>query len=344
MLHRDHFVMLTGARQHPERATIERLSTEDAERLGLLDASNRRRFAAFNTLVPYVYPTAPVERARVCALWCNWLFFFDDAHDERDVNGAELSLEHALEAAHHALALLHSGKATTALTPLDALLLEFRTRSLELMGEAWLRRFEGHARDYLLEGTMPACRHWLANTTPTLDAYVRQREFDSAVYTACALIELAHGLRLSDEVLADPDFSALNQACTRTVAFFNDLASYPKEVLAQHNPNNLVHVLAVERGVPFRPAGSPADVTEAVLNEAVQVVNDTARAVERAERRLSLKFPGDEHVAAYVVGIRHWQRGNIESSLLEPRYRAAASPFADLRPQPRPSAPTVVRN
>lgn len=340
MLHRDHFVMLTGARQHPERAAIERLSTEDAERLGLLDATNRRRFAAFNTLVPYVYPTAPVERARVCALWCNWLFFFDDAHDERQTGGPELSLEHALHAAHHALELLRTGTATAEVTPLDALLLEFRSRSLELMGEAWLRRFEGHARDYLLQGTMPACRHWLANTTPSLEEYVRQREFDSAVYTACALIELAHGLRLSDEVLADPDFFALNQACTRTVAFFNDLASYPKEVLAQHNPNNLVHVLAVERGLSRTPAGSPADLIEAV-NEAVQVVNDAAREVERAERRLSLKHPGDEHVAAYVVGIRHWQRGNIESSLLEPRYRAAGSPFADLRPQPRPSAPVL---
>ncbi|MFT3712777.1 MAG: terpene synthase family protein [Archangium sp.] len=315
--------MLTGARLHPERATIERLTTEDAERLGLLDARNRRRFAAFNTLVPYVYPTASVERARVCALWCNWLFFFDDAHDEREAGGPELKLEHATEAATHALALLSEGVQPADCTPLDALLLEFRERSLQLMGAAWLSRFTAHAADYLLRGTLPACRHWLANTTPALDAYLVQREYDSAVYTACALIELAQGLRLSEEVLTDPDFERLNRACTRTVAFFNDLASYPKEVLAQHNPNNLVHVLAVERGLP----------TEVVLPEAVQLVNATAHDVEKAERRLSLKFPGDEHVAGYLVGVRHWQRGNIESSLLEPRYRASASPFADLRPQ-----------
>lgn len=321
MLRRDDFILLSGARRHPESETIERLATEDAERLGLLDVTNRRRFQAFNTLVGYVYPAADIERARICALWCNWLFFFDDAHDERAPGSAELKLEHIAAGAERAVALLRDGHVEGALTALDRLMLEFRERSVAQMGEAWLARFVGHVKNYLLNGTLPACRHYLANTTPRLHAYELQREYDSAVYTACALIELAYGTRLSDEVLGDPDFAGLNRACTRTVAFFNDIASYPKEVLSHHNANNLVHVLSVELRVTHDEA----------LREAVSMVNTDAREIERLERRLWMRYAGDEHVASYLVGVRHWQRGNIESSLIEPRYRAAASPFAELR-------------
>lgn len=321
LLQREDFVLLTRAQVHPQRTTIEQQATEDAERLGLLDASNRRRFAAFNTLVGYVYPTASLERARVCAAWCNWLFFFDDAHDERDALGSALSLPDAEAAAQRALGVLESGVVQGPGEPLDALALEFREAALGLMGRSWFDRFLQHARDYLLRGTLEACRHWVHGTTPTLERYLVQRDYDSAVYTACALIELAGGLRLSDEVLGHPDFHALNQACTRTIALFNDLASFPKEVLVQQNPNNLVHVLAVARRLPV----------EQVLPEAVLLVNDAARELERVGRRLANRFPGDEHLAAYLVGVRQWQRGNVESSLLEPRYRAAASPFAALR-------------
>lgn len=321
MLRRDDFILLSGARRHPESETIERLATEDAERLGLLDVTNRRRFQAFNTLVGYVYPAANIERARICALWCNWLFFFDDAHDERAPGSAELKLEHIAAGAERAVALLRDGYVDGALTALDRLMLEFREKSVAQMGEAWLARFVGHVKNYLLNGTLPACRHYLANTTPRLHAYELQREYDSAVYTACALIELAYGTRLSDEVLGDPDFAGLNRACTRTVAFFNDIASYPKEVLSHHNANNLVHVLSVELRVTHDEA----------LREAVSMVNTDAREIERLERRLWMRYAGDEHVASYLVGVRHWQRGNIESSLIEPRYRAAASPFAELR-------------
>ena len=321
LLQRDDFVLLSSARAHPERARIERLATDDADRFGLLNDANRRRFTAFNTLVGYVYPTAPVDRARVCALWCNWLFFFDDAHDERDAHGAGLNLAHAEAAAQRALAVLETGEVPDAGEPLDGLALAFRQHALDLMGPAWFARFVGHARDYLLRGTLEACRHWVQGTTPGLEAYLVQRDFDSAVYTACALIELAGGLHLSADVLAHPDFHALNQACTRTIALFNDLASFPKEVLVQQNPNNLVHVLSVERRLPV----------EQVLPEAVLLVNDAARAMDRLVSKLSNRFPGDEHLAAYLVGARQWQRGNVESSLLEPRYRAVASPFAELR-------------
>ncbi|MGV3621745.1 MAG: terpene synthase family protein [Archangium sp.] len=317
MLSRDQFILLSGARRHPEAEAIERLATEDAERLGLLDATNRRRVQAFNTLVGYVYPAATIERARVCALWCNWLFFFDDAHDEGAPGSHQLAA--IQEGAERAVKLLRDGGPTA--TPLDALMLEFRERSRASMGDGWLSRFVGHVKNYLLHGTLPACRHFLSNVTPRLHAYELQREYDSAVYTALALIELAYGTKLSDEVLGDPDFAGLNRACTRTVAFFNDIASYPKEVLTQRNPNNLVHVLSAELRM----------TNDEALHEAVQMVNTDAREIERLERRLWMRYPGDEHVASYLVGIRHWQRGNIESSLIEPRYRAAASPFAELR-------------
>lgn len=318
MLSRADLFMLTEARHHPQAAVIERASARIAESTGL---ATDRRFAAFNTLVSHVYPTAPVERAVTAAIWCNWLFYFDDTWDEAAPAEGDLD---ALQAHIRATLGVLRGERGAGHDPLLRYAALFRRRAMAHRSEGWMRRFCQSAEDYLIFGTMPAFRHHADRSTPDLQAYLDQRERDSAVHTALDLIELAQDQELPEAVLVDPDLAALRRATVRTVAVLNDVFSYPKEVLVHHNPNNAVYVLQVHEGL---------DEQEAIVRT-VGLANELAREVAVLSQRLCARHRCGA-LDAWLEGVRVWQRGHIESSLVEARYRSADSPFAELRPLSR---------
>ena len=295
--------------ENPEAATIEARSVALAQELGLVGVHNRARFDAFNSLGRHVYPRAPIERAVVCAMWCNWLFLFDDLHDEELRSRDDTS--RVRRRIDHNLALLSGARAPTGeVEPLDRLLLTFRRRALELAGGAWLDRLWCVTADHMSLGVLPALRNWGASRTPPLREFLQQREHDSAVMTALDLIELAEGLSLPAEVRDSPALLRARRAATRAVAFFNDIVSFPKEVLRLHNPNNLVHVLQHERGTSL----------EAALRAATELVNAEARALETSAHEVLTTWPESEAIKCYVRGLLQWQRGNIDWSLASARY------------------------
>lgn len=313
------FVVLAESAKNPRARAIERLSADFARRAGLLLPQNKARFSAFNSLVGYVYPTATIERAVACNLWCNWLFFFDDTHDEDAAACADL--QRVREHMEHYLGLLMGAVRVDSPQPLEKLTIEFRRRALDLAGRAWLSRFSDLVDAYLFRGVLTAVENWRAGRTPPLAEYLEQREHDSAVMTAIDLIELARGISVPDEDRNSPDMLAARRACTRTIACFNDIVSYPKEVIRHRNPNNLVHVLVSERNV---------SVTEA-LHQAADIVNDAARELARLEQRIAAEHPDpSDPVRAYLLGMREWQRGNIDSSLEGERYASRWSPMVEL--------------
>lgn len=317
ILERSDFLLLAPERIHREASRIRALAADDARRVGLLGAETAR-FDAFNALGPYVYPAAPLERALFCAAWSNWLFFFDDAHDDGDPELDPTTTAAQIEAY---LAVLGDGATPLVTDPLSVAIAEFRERALALGGATWLERFTASARDYLLRGTLNACVNRRDRVTPRLDSYLEQREHDSAVHTSFVLLELASDLRLRDDEWNDPDVVALTRAGVRTVALFNDIASYPKEVLRDGSPNNLVHVLASE-GRSYGRA----------LADAVDLVNGYASQALSCAGRIDARFDREHSdVPRFADGVLAWQRGNVEWSLREARYRASASPFAELR-------------
>ena len=105
----DDFLLLAPRRENPRHREIEGRSLALAQELGLVHEGNRARFDACNQLGRHVYPSASVERGEVCAMWCNWLFFFDDLHDDeirsRDDNSRARRL------VDHYLALLSGARA-----------------------------------------------------------------------------------------------------------------------------------------------------------------------------------------------------------------------------------------
>ncbi len=323
VLSREHFLVLSDAARNPRATEIETEAAEIAERVGLLQSIPRARFDAFNCLVGYVYPTADVDAAVTCTLWCNWLFFFDDIHDE-DLSFAR-NVSRVRDRMEHHLGVLLGVVAVPTPDPFEKLTLEFRTRALEHAGRAWLSRFGEVVDGYLFQGVLPSVENWIHGRTPSVDEYLVQRDHDSAVLTAIDLIEIAHGISISDEVRNSPLMRSLRMACTRTIGCFNDIVSYPKEVLRHKNPNNLVHVLAHEWRCSVRQA----------LHGATDIVNESAFEQLRLERQILDDLPTGPHpVRTYLKAMRTWQRGNIEHGIDSGRYHSRWSPLIELwRPE-----------
>ncbi|HZD72286.1 MAG TPA: terpene synthase family protein [Actinomycetota bacterium] len=320
----------------PARPTIEnplapaaieatRLS---ATRFGLIDDRfDLRRFYAFASSATYFYPNAGLEAMIACSDWCAWLFFLDDSYDEN----VEASWNH-LEARRLmvlCLDVLRGADPPVGAPPLARFTREIRRRVLAVApaGERWLRRFAASAEGYLYRGVLPANANWARGVVPDVDAYLVQREHDSAVHTCIDLIELADGLSLRDEVhVADP-LPAMRRLCARALAYANDLMSYEKEVLRNGNPNNLVHVVMERRRLPF----------ELAVHRVVGLINHDTRQLVELEGELLERSPPPSSVARYAAGMRQLLRGNYDWSLATARYRSERSPFPELRPLPRSS-------
>jgi hypothetical protein len=175
---------------------------------------------------------------------------------------------------------------------------------------------------------LPANANWAHGLVPDIDAYLVQREHDSAVHTCIDLIEVASGISLPDEIHGTDQLPAMRQLCARALAYANDLMSYEKEVLRHGNPNNLVHVLMMRQSLPF----------ELAVHRVVTLINDYTRQLVALESELLERSPSPG-VARYVAGMRQLLRGNYDWSLATARYRSERSPFPELRPSPHATLP-----
>src|SRR6266536_5392469 len=312
--------------ENPLAAVAIEATRGSATRAGLVDARfDLRRFYAFASSATYFYPSAGLEELIACSDWCAWLFFLDDSYDEN----IRASRDHAAARELMALCLdvLRGASPPVGAPPLARFTWEIRRRFVRLAPgrEGWLRRFAVSAQGYLYKGVLPANAHWALGVVPAFDAYLVQREHDSAVHTCIDLIELAARMSLPDEVHGARPLPAMRALCARAVAYANDLMSYEKEVLRHGNPNNLVHVLMTRQPVPF----------ERAVHQAVALINDDTRQFVELGRALPrYGRPLDAMVARYLAGMRQLLRGHYDWSLATARYRSAQSPFPELRPGP----------
>ena len=317
-LDREDFVRTHEPMYHPQAREIEQRSLDIAKQYGLVCEDNLARFQAFNTLTAYVYPETSVERAVVCAQWCNWLFFFDDVYDENaaaceDEDGLRVTMQKHLHT-------LRTGEAADD-DGFSQFTLDFRRRILSFASSEWFARFCASVEEYLIGGTLTAARNWTAGRTPGLDDYFRQRDLDSAVETAFDLIEVARESELPAHVAQSALTRRVRRAANRSISLFNDIVSYPKEVLKCGNPNNLVHVIMTELGCDMQQA----------VGYAVELVNASTRELLALESAFVAQDPACAALMQDTfLGMRHWQRGNIESSLREARYRSSGSMFSEL--------------
>ncbi|MEZ4301812.1 MAG: hypothetical protein R3B70_43155 [Polyangiaceae bacterium] len=304
---------------NPNAAEIEEQAAKMAERFGLLRPGNGGRFDAFNSIVAHTYPTASVQRGLVNAQWSNWLFFFDDMHDE-DLERCR-NVEQVARSMSRFVGLLRNGGDDRGAPPLEQHTIDLHERLLAFGGEAWLDRFCTSASNYLHLGVLRAVENWASGRTPPLDEYLVQREHDSSMHACIDMIEIAEDISIPDEIRNSAPMRRARRAAARNVAYFNDIVSYPKEVLVNRNPNNLLHVLISESGMTLEQAAK----------EALRMVNQCANDLLDAETELaSVPAEHAKATAAYLRGMRYWQRGNVEWSLEGQRYASPWSPMVEL--------------
>ncbi len=297
-------------------------TTALALKLELITPDQVQRFDAsrFALLSGFAYPNATLERFKVCNDWLMWLFFFDDQADEQAEAGQEtLKLRDYMEVC---LDVLRTGALRADAAGFEVFTLDVRHRLVQFATEAWLERFLENVEDYLFKGTLTAADNWTHDTTPGVESYLLQRQYDSAVYTCQDLIEItAEGIELPPEILSDARFQSLRRLCTQVVAFTNDIFSYEKEVLKHRNPNNLLDVLMLHRSLSLAEATS----------QAVRLINNAVESFITHEQDLLPEIRGDERLHIYVQGMKAWMRGNLLWSLQTGRYRSPTSPFPEIR-------------
>ncbi len=290
-----------------------------ALRTGVITESALPRFhrQKFARLAALAYPRAKVNELALINDFCAYLFFNDDIAEEDVAFGKNPErLRRWLDA--HVISL-RTGRDTNPRDPLNAFLVDIRTRLLEKTTPQWLERFVFDVDQYLMQGTYVGALHWTRDTVPTVEAYHNQRLYDSALFPAQDLIELAEGVTLDEATIQSESVVELRCACNHVVAYTNDLFSYAKEVMRFESPNNLVHVTMVNEGVNTQTAA------ERVVDK---IHAELARFVEIAET-LEHANP-DPARERYVAGMKSWMRGNLRWSVETGRYdvgRALSAPM-----------------
>lgn len=311
------------ARRNPFARPYARAATDLLCGVGLVtDEPGDRGMARLNGIVvldPYVYPYASIDRLAVAGTFSQWLFFLDDQYDDHpELGRSPLEVRRIMERHFETLA---TGRLPPSSTPFARFTVYLRRR-LEALGPAgWMPRFLRNVEAYLFEGSLRTVEHWAEDRVPATADYLTIRMHDSAVFPAIDMIEVAAGLHLPREVLADPAIAEMRRLTVRHTAYVNDLFSYQKEVLRSGTPCNLVHVLMHNESLSFDEA----------VREIVAMVNRDAQRFVQLERGLPrFEAAVADEVDAYLAGMKDWMRGNVEFSLESKRYRAPDSPFIEL--------------
>jgi 5-epi-alpha-selinene synthase len=257
--------------------------------------------------VSLAYPAGELHELTIINDFCAYLFFNDDQAEEDVAFGKNPERLRRFLDAH--LTALRSGRDTNPEDPLNAFLIDIRRRILERGSEAWLERFAFDVEQYLMQGTYVGALHWTRASVPSIAAYHNQRLYDSALFPAQDLIELAERIQLSDDTIRSPEIVELRCICNHVVAFTNDLFSYAKEVVKFESPNNLVHVIM---------AGDRVDLEEAASRVVDTIHRKIVQFIDVKDDLMATALPPG--VDRYVAGLESWMRGNLVWSLETGRY------------------------
>ena len=316
------------SRHHPQAQAYRRAARDALIDVGLISghAEERatRRFAGVVVLDPYVYPYAlDLDRLLAAGTFNQWLFFLDDQYDDDPRVGRDSCAVRSIMERY--FQILSTGRLPSTLSPFARFTVHLYRRLEALSPEGWMPRFLAHVEDYLFEGSLRATDQWAHSRVPPLDEYLHLRMYDSGMFPVIDIIEIAAVLRLPDAVREHAAVAEMARLTARHTAYVNDLFSYQKEVLWNGTPCNLVHVVMKSAGMSFE---------DAVLAVVSLVNRDVDRFLE-LERSLPAWDPGlDEQLLAYIEGMKAWMVGNVAFSLASSRYRAADSPFMELRGVP----------
>ncbi|MDH6578842.1 hypothetical protein [Kitasatospora sp. MAP5-34] len=308
---------------HPDAARLEQRAIAWVDAFGLYENETDRAWGIATHSTDFscrLIPDGDEEKLLLFILWNHWAFALDDTvHDTGSVSATTARVVDFNSRVARCLetpgaALLGPGPLTTALDDLVT-----RTRAATTPVE--LRLVADGLRDWLFGAA------WQSGNTergimPGLADYVAMRPSINGTRFSLAWSMLARGIEVPPEELYSDGVQALTDVAGFVVSCDNDLFSYAKEDDQEALEQNLVNVLAHERGC------SPQEA----LADAVAVRDRTMGLFLRLREQLAASA-GPE-LLRYLEALGHYIVGCVQWMNTAPRY---ASP-RNRHPLPVPGA------
>ncbi|WP_164492855.1 terpene synthase family protein [Streptomyces lydicus] len=305
---------------HPQAEKVGERSVEWLAGFGIFDSdgSLRRQIVASRVgeAVGRAAPLASDAGLQLYADWSAAAFTFDDFYC--DMGPTSTRPDEFLEVAMRVLYRIERPEAArwdeTLLS--DAFAdLSRRVRSLApMMWPSWVT---GH-KDWVLGSVCGIAQRTGARGRPAdIADHLATRVSDGAMSLNHALIEMAEGTRLPDELRGGPTVAAATAAAYTLVLLANDLVSYRREAEAGATNTNCVTLLAPT-------GGSVEDGMEKVVRLHDRIMSLYIRLSHQ------LKATRDERLRRYIDQLSTYIRANLDWSLTVPRYRAHPSSGASV--------------
>ncbi|KAG9569738.1 terpenoid synthase, partial [Aureobasidium melanogenum] len=235
---------------HPRYLEVKLKSNKElCLRLGLDDeTSSRVAEAAFPYFASVMLPDCDYPELEVCSKWMIWIFLFDDEFDighlRYDSDAAKARLD-KLRATMTDESYQHEAdemirihlEIWSAIKQKDFL-------NGGMSAQIRYRKAMNGYCDGVLEHVRSSSRH----EVPTPERYLEVRKLSSGCEPLYALVEYAHGLKLSDDQVCGPSVTKLKDAATKIALLHNDMISWQKEK-NEDVPHNYVNTLIRHKGL-----------------------------------------------------------------------------------------------
>jgi len=242
---------------------------------------------------------------RLIGFWTVWFFLADDVADTSPSADAlatfhlrVLAVVAGCPASEHDNPLIHAAADLGA---------ELRRHA----GPVTLVRFQ-RALAQTLEAHSWEVSNQAADWQPDSATYNVMRLWSGAFLPMIALIDAARGFVLPPHLFEHALVQELIHEANRTVLWYNDFWSYPKEAAANCARHNIVHIVAQEQRVPINQA----------LRLAIAQHDRSLQHFLRLKAQIAHFGNDAAQVRRFVEGIEAWLRATQDWSHRTARYRA----------------------
>ncbi|HWF80283.1 MAG TPA: hypothetical protein VN695_06825 [Streptosporangiaceae bacterium] len=301
-----------GEQISPHADDIDRHVVDWAHYFGLpKDESEATRLGVTKVgrLAARTAPRASTEALQLLADWQMWLFLFDDQYCDESATGADLARLSQLVTAFM-LVLDNAGDSRYRNGPFTTALGDLLARLASMATDSQVNRFITAVRGYFLAQFWEA-GHRAADQPAGLAEYMAMRRHSGAVPTCVALIDVADGFEVPEDLFWRGDVRALSDIAVNVTCWANDILSFPKEAERSLKVHSLPAVLADERHLPM---------DEAMVVAAAMHDSEVDRYLEAEE---PIRGHAGPELLGYLDGLRSWMAGNLYWSLETGRYNIA---------------------
>ncbi|MBO9333631.1 MAG: hypothetical protein J7455_02130 [Roseiflexus sp.] len=233
---------------------------------------------------------------RLIGLWTVWFFFLDDLTDT--VPSVDALADFHLRILSATTEDTTYGQAHPLISAVADLWAELRRYAGPVTQVRFQRAFVQTLEAHLWEVSTRVARIYLDSAT-----YADMRLWSGAFFPIIALIDMARDFVLPSYLFEHTLVRELLDAAARTVLWYNDLWSYPKEQSANALAHNIVHILIQEQRLSLYEA----------LDRVITQHNWSLRRFLELKQQIR-DFSGEnaqttvfaEHVAAWLRATQDW--------------------------------------